>query len=395
VLRESYWLRDVATKVVRRVKKLAGRPDNSPWVLRPSAEAASGAPSYVDFVVGLDFLSNTALLTKLFHEALSPYGLSLLVANKHNVHSLTQEIAAGRLKPHVYLDLCSAVDPAFGDLLRAAAGAGVYTIGEPAKLDVWTYKARAQHKLEEAGLPVPPTVVVRAGEPSRELTADERAAVGERCVIKPSWGVAGKGVMVGVKPTRENIEAARQFDLKDDYLVQRMIKWERFGNRTAYLRGYNVLGTRTLLWWSPETKQYDLLTWDDVRRYDLMPAVDLIDRLARLTGLDYFSSEIAVTSGVGQPRLVLIDYCNDQCDLNPSTEQADGLPVEWTKWACERFAEFVWRRKHGVEAPAGHAMWLPGGTGGAPSSTSSSTGTTTTAGGTGGHPGKPRMVSAA
>jgi hypothetical protein len=359
VFKDAYWLRDAANKAVRRAKKLIGRPDNSPWVLRPT-RAARGETAYVDFVVGLDFLGNNAVLTRMFQEAMAPYGLSLLVANKHNAATLTHELRAGTIRPHVYLDLCSAVHPEFGTLLKAAADAGVYTVGHPAKLEQWTYKARAQKALEDAGLPVPPTVVIRAGDPTRELTADERQHVGDRCVIKPSWGVAGKGVVANVQPTAQNIEAARQFNPKDDYLVQRMIKWERFGQRTAYLRGYNVLGYRTLLWWAPETKMYDLVTWDDVREHDLMPAVELIDRVAAVTGMDYFSSEIAITNGVGQPRFVLIDYVNDQCDMNPITAQPDGPPEEWVKWVCERFAEFVWRKKHGVEPPDGHSMWLAG-----------------------------------
>ena len=359
----AYWFRDLSNKAARRVKKLLGRPDPTPWVLRPNSAARRGSRSsaYVDFILALDFLNNNATLTRMFHEALSPYGLSLLVANKTNVAKLTTEIAAGKIRPNVLLDLCSACEPAFGELLKAAAKAGVYTIGEPAKLEQWTYKARAQKKLEDAGLPVPPTVLIRATDKSRDLTADQRQAIGEKCVIKPSWGVAGKGVMANVKPTAENIEKARQFDPKDDYLVQRLIKWEKFGGqRTAYLRGYNVLGCRTLLWWAPETRIYDLVTWDDFRQHDLMPAIDLIDRMARLTGMDYFSSEIAITNAVGQPRFILIDYCNDQCDLNPQSAQADGPPDEWVKWACGRFAEFVWRTRQGIQAPEGHELWLAG-----------------------------------
>ena len=359
MFKDAYWLRDAANKAVRRVKKLIGRPDNSPWVLRPG-RAARGGVSYVDFVVGLDFIGNTAPLTRMFQEAMAPYGLSLLVANKHNVASLARELRGGAIRPYVYLDLCSAVHPEFGDLLKAAAAAGVYTVGHPDKLDQWTYKARAQKALEQAGLPVPATVLIGANEPTRELTAEERQALGDRCVIKPSWGVAGKGVVANVRPTAENIEAARKFDPRDDYLVQRMIKWEKFGTRTAYLRGYNVLGYRTLLWWAPETKLYDLVTWEDVRNHDLMPAIGLIDRMAALTGIDYFSSEIAITNGVGQPRFILIDYCNDQCDLNPVSAQPDGPPDEWSKWVCGRFAEFVWRKKHGIEPPDGHWVWLAG-----------------------------------
>jgi hypothetical protein len=349
--------RDLANKAVRRARKLIGRPDETPWVLRP--RGAGGGKRYVDFVIGLDFLNNNATLTRMLQEAMTPYRLSLLVANRINVGKLTAAYRAGRDVPLVYLDLCSAIAPEFGELLRAAAAAGAYTIGQPKLLDQWTYKARAQKRLEEAGLPVPATVVIAAGEASRELTAEERQAVGERCIIKPSWGVAGKGVVANVKPTAEAIEAARQFEPKDDYLVQRMIKWEKLGGgRTAYLRGYNVLGSRTLLWWAPETKLYELLTWADLREYDLMPAVELIDRMARVTGMDYFSSEIAITSGVGQPRFVLIDYCNDQCDMNPVSAQADGPPDAWVRWVCERMAEFVWRKKHGRGESVGSALWL-------------------------------------
>jgi len=359
-LGRAYWLRDRVNKAVRRVKKVLGRPDNSPWVLRPGGGSRIG-DRYVDFVVGIDFLGNNSTLAGMFHRALSPLGLSFLIANKHNVQRLIEDTKRGKVQPYVYLDLCSAVQPIFGDLLRAMAGAGAYTIGEPAKLEQWTYKARAQKRLEEAGLPVPPTVVIRAGEPGRDLTSEEMRAVGEKCVIKPSWGVAGKGVMANVPPTAQNIEAARKFEPSDDYLVQRMIRWESFGHRTAYLRGYNIVGYRTLLWWAPETKLYDALTWEDFRRHDLLGAVEIIDKMASVTGMDFFSSEIAITNGVGQPRFVVIDYCNDQCDMNPVSEQPDGPPDVWVRWVVERFAEYVWRRKHGVSAPAGHSMWLPGG----------------------------------
>jgi hypothetical protein len=354
------WVRDYLSKAARRVRKVMGRPDNSPWVLRPSGRSRVG-DRFVDFVVGIDFLGNNSTLAEMFHRSLSPYGLSFLIANKYNVDRLIEQTRRGRVRPYVYLDLCSAVEPVFGGLLRAMAGAGVYTIGEPAKLDVWTHKARAQKRLEEAGLPVPATVLIKSGEPTRELTGEELRAVGEKCVIKPSWGVAGKGVKAGVRPTAENIETARKFAPEDDFLVQRMVRWEAFGARTAYVRGYNIVGYRTLLWWAPETKLYDLLTWEDFRRHDLLGAVEVIDKMAAVTGMDFFSSEIAITNGVGQPRFVVIDYCNDQCDLNPVSGQADGPPDVWTDWVVQRFAEFVWRKKNGVGETGGHSLWLASG----------------------------------
>jgi hypothetical protein len=91
----------------------------------------------------------------MFHEALSPYGLSLLVANKHNVAALTGRRPRGRLKPTLPR-LCSACDPAFGELLKAADAAGVHTIGQPAKArPSGPYKARGASEARRRGLARP------------------------------------------------------------------------------------------------------------------------------------------------------------------------------------------------------------------------------------------------
>jgi hypothetical protein len=131
-----------------------------------------------------------------------------------------------------------------------------------------------------------------------------------------------------------------------------MISWTRFGDRPAYLRAYNLLGHRSLMWWCKENghDKYELLTWADLQRYDLLPAVDLIDRVAVTSGVDFFSSEIAITSADGPDRFVLIDYINDQCDMDPeSRPDIVPIPEPWVKWVCARLAEFCWRRKHGRE----------------------------------------------
>jgi hypothetical protein len=213
----------------------------------------------------------------------------------------------------------------------------------------WVLKSQSHPKLLEAGLPLPPTVILKSGEPDRELTAAERAAVGERVVIKPSFGEAAKGCVVGVEPTLENIRQARDYDRKFDWLIQKMITWTRTEDRPAYLRAYNVCGHRTLMWWAQEhaQKPYELLSWDDLRKYDLMGAVEIIDRLSDVTGMDFFSTEIAITKEAGPDRFVLIDYVNDQCDMD-HTDSPYSPPEEFSRFVCQRLAEFTYRRKQGL-----------------------------------------------
>jgi hypothetical protein len=289
---------------------------------------------------------------------MSAYGLSCQLVNSTNVERMLEDVEAGRFRPNVYLDLSSRPDDAFEKLLYAAHRAGAHTIRNPADTK-WVLKSQSHPKLLEAGLPLPPTVILKSNESDRELTAEEHAAVGERVVIKPSFGEAAKGCVVGIEPTLENIRQARDYERKFDWLIQKMIRWTRLGDRPAYLRAYNVCGHRTLMWWAKENSQdaYDLLSWDELRKYDLMGAVEIIDRLSDVTGMDFFSTEIAITKESGPDRFVLIDYVNDQCDMDP-TDNPYSPPEPFCRFVCQRLAEFTYRKKQGLPKPDYRGLFL-------------------------------------
>lgn len=344
-----YALRKFAEKVGRKVKRLAGRPDNSPWIMEPRPTPRT---AMVDFIFALDYLSPGAEMLRIMHEAMSAYGLSFLLVNKTNVEKVTKDVEAGYVRPSVYLDLSSYTGDAFENLLYTCARHGVHTLRRPEHTK-WILKASAHEALERAGIPVPPTVIFKRNDPDRELTPEELRKVGPRVVIKPSNGGANKGVVIGVAPTAEAIAQARDFNRADDWLVQRMMTWDTFDNgRSAYVRAYGICGERTLLWWSfqGETAGYAPLTWADLEKYELWPAVKLIDRVAKLTGMDYFSVEIAIGGDEMNRSFTLIDYVNDQCDLNYEAHPIYSPPVGFTRWGCRRLAEFVWRKKTGKPA---------------------------------------------
>lgn len=346
MLARSIPLRRVIEKSRRRLLRLAGRPDNSPWILDPAPRRDT---TYVDFLVALDYLSPNSRLVRLLHDAFSPLGLSFLLVNNTNVESIHRQITSGRCRPHVYLDLSSRPGDPFEQLLFAAARAGSHAIRRP-EHSGWVLKAQSHPVLASAGLPVPPTVILKAEDPDRELTMEEKLLLGPRVVIKPSFGEAAKGVVTNAAPSMENIASARNYNRAFDWLVQKQVTWTRFEQRPAYLRAYYCCGHRTLLWWCKENghEGYDLLTWSDLRRYDLLPAVEIVDRIAELTGMDFFSSEIAITGESGPDRFVLIDYINDQCDMDPHAHPRYSPPEPFARWVCQRLAEFTFRKKHGL-----------------------------------------------
>lgn len=317
-------------------------------ILHPSKD--TGRRAYVDFAFGLDYLSLNSGLLRIMHEAMSAYGLSCLLINNSSVKEAIESVKKGSLRPLVYLDLCSGPGTIFQDLLRTMAAAGVHSLCDPKTLE-WTFKANSHPALEKAGLPLPPSVILKRTDSDRDLTADELARVGDRCVIKPSFGVAGLGAVIGVQPTRTQIATARDYNRNDDWLIQKMMSWTKFGERQAYIRAYNILGYRTIMWWNNE-KGYTSLTWDDLQRHDLLPTVEMIDRIVAVTGVEFFSTEIAITADRGQAptneRFCLIDYINDQCDIDPHAQPGRSPPEKWSKWICERMAEFTWRKRRGL-----------------------------------------------
>ncbi len=349
-----YPLRRTADKARRRLRVLAGKPDNTPWLLSP--KPLSARPAYADFIFTLDYLSTNSKLLRMMHEAMSAYGLSVLLVNESNVASVTRDVQRGAFA-HTFTWTSARPGDVYEQLLYSAANAGVRTIRNPDHTK-WVLKADLHLALEQAGFPLPPTVILRADEPDRDLTPEERQRLGDVVAIKPSFGEAGKGVRLNREPSLEVISKARDFNRKDDWLIQKMMRWTRAGERPAYVRAYNVLGHRSMLWWSGERGGYECLSWEEFEKYDLFPAMRLVDRLAELNGMEFFSSEICAVADSGPDRFCLIDYTNDQCDIDPESSPSASPPQVWAQWVCRRFAEFTWRIKHGLDPMPDKSFYL-------------------------------------
>ena len=92
----------------------------------------------------------------------------------------------------------------------------------------------------------------------------------------------------------------------------------------VYFRAYFVFGGVWLSWWNCFTDRYRLVTPTERESLGLAPLEDLIRRIAALTGMNFFSSEIAQTE---PGEFVVIDYVNDQCHmLSQSAAPQIGVP---------------------------------------------------------------------
>jgi hypothetical protein len=244
-------------------------------------------------------------------------------------------------------------DPAdvFSRLVATAEKLGVRMVDPPSKALPVFDKAAVHPRLLGSGLHVPPTVLVEAAAvESWQPTEEERLLLGSPFVVKPSLGYGRKGVVLdAVGPA----DLRRSLALWPDrtLLLQRRIQPRLIEGDPAYFRVYFVAGKTWACWWNCFTDRYRELGPEDEARLGLGALHAITRRLAEVSGLRLFSTEICVDLS-GQP--VVIDPINDQVHLlTQSAHPGIGVPDRVVAGIADALLDLVigWSREDRVGSP--------------------------------------------
>jgi hypothetical protein len=319
-------------------------------------------------------------------QACADRGLSCLLVHDGIVHEVIQRLTTGRLSIGYHLDYFALwhVDDPYARLAIAVQDSGGRPVNPPARARTFTDKAAAHAELVRNNLGVPATIVLRPWFAERPLTVRERAHLrldepGTRLYVKPVNGFSMKGIVriddVRSEVLSAKIAAARQYDPRDSYLLQRDVRFpelecEDGTKRPAYWRVLSCLGELTAFWWSPldparpDRPSYRAVTPAEMRRHRLQPVLAFAEALGELSGLDWFSTELCLSDGPetsrfritgadgSERRLVAIDYLNDQCDVDVQSRWAGAVPDRFVQGVAERFAEEAWRLRQAKLRPS-------------------------------------------
>jgi hypothetical protein len=130
-------------------------------------------------------------------------------------------------------------------------------------------------------------------------------------VIKPAMGYGRRGVILDAVGEGDLERSAAAWP-DAHYLLQRREVVAELEGQPAYFRVFYVFGSVWYCWWNCHTDGYRRVTPEEEQRHGLAVLGDIVRRVAALTGMRFFSSEIAMTE---PGRFVLIDYVNDQCHM--------------------------------------------------------------------------------
>jgi hypothetical protein len=245
------------------------------------------------------------------------------------VDSFYQTLKEKKIWPRVLLNMHSEhhlPDEIYHRLVKLAAEQHTQVIDPPDRALAAFDKAKLHPQLIAAGIHVPYTVVVAREEAGTfQLTQEQKEELGSPFVIKPAMGYGRKGLV---------LDATSEKDLERSilgwgdgyYLLQRKIVPRDIQGAPAYFRVYFVFGQVWFTWWNCFKDNYRVVTPHEGSEYNLKPLEEIIRRTAAITGMNFFSSEIAQTD-LGE--FVAIDYMNDQCHmLCQSANPQLGVPEE-------------------------------------------------------------------
>jgi hypothetical protein len=246
-------------------------------------------------------------------------GLNFFLIEPLWVAGFLENLRAGGVWCRVLLNMHSdhhRPEDVYHRLVALAAQRGVTVIDPPETAIAAFDKARLHPRLIEAGLAVPPSVIVPREEAGRfKLSAEQAATIGAPFVIKPNMGYGRRGVVLDAMSEADLWRSVAAWD-NSHYLLQKKIVPRQIEGRPAYFRVYHVFGEVWVCWWNHQTDEYRRLRPGDLDEATLETLRQTVRRIAALTSMSFFSSEIAVDES---NQFIVIDYVNDQCHLLTQT----------------------------------------------------------------------------
>lgn len=293
-----------------------------------------------DWDYDLDFVN-------FLEESGHKHKLTTFVIWRGNLEDSYQQLLNGWMEFKFLFDRASDTSPEFQKIQKLVITNSARVL-EPLESLAWASDKATMHlEFISNGLYTPYTIILPPYETHENcyLSVDELAKLGRTFIIKPANTTGGGIGVVDGAETLQDVLKARQSHHKDKYLLQEKVQpLERDGYR-FWFRGFYACGLVQCSWWNNQTHLYRILTREEIRKYKLKPLFEIVEKIAQVSKLFFFSTEIALTEN-GQ--FIVVDYVNESCDMRLQSKALDGVPDQIVKNSADYIIRYV---KKQLESP--------------------------------------------
>ncbi len=288
-----------------------------------------------------DFIN---LVEDRFREA----GLTTFIISEHNINEVLEKVMKRKLHFNFYLDRAWDVDERFENLGRILLRRKAVLFNPYKNVLHAIDKASMHLEFITAGLNVPYSIIIPPHSENEEIfiSVENLAKLGRPFIIKPCNTTGGGiGVVTGAETLKEIIDE-RITNCDDKYLLQEKIYPKILEGRRAWFRSFWAFGKAIPVWWDDQTHLYETLQPEHYINYRLRKLRQITRKIAELTMLDFFSTEIVLTE---DDNFLLIDYVNDQCDMRIKSRHYDGIPDNIVNEIIKSMLRYTIRKKSSAE----------------------------------------------
>ena len=265
--------------------------------------------------------------TSLIEQIFQKDGLKTFIIGEHNLYEISQRLKEKKLGFKAFFDRASDEDYNFVEITKILHRKKTHLFNPSHIVEKVIDKSIMHDVLQNAGIQVPYTVIIPPFEKRKTVSIPEKEfeKLGTPFIIKPAY-YSGGGDSVNTNATTiADVINARMHYTDDSFLVQKKIYPKIIENRRAWFRPFYAFGHTIPTWWDDQTHLYSIMTQNDIRKYRLQKILTITKKIAELSRLDYFTTEIAQD---GKGEFFVIDYVNDQCDMRLQHHHYDGVPEE-------------------------------------------------------------------
>jgi hypothetical protein len=260
----------------------------------------------------------------------------LLQITPENLADTIQLLGNEEITFRTFFDRASDADPHFIPIVQWACHHIAHHIN-PHELACRAWDKVAMHQAISVHMDTPFTLILPSFDEQPLLSAIDLASLGESFIIKPAYGGGGDGVITEATSLNQVLVARQQFP-SQRYLLQAHIIPVRLGSRKAWFRVVYCAGKAYPCWWDNCTHIYAPVISAEETCYHLESLRHITSSIARMCGLELFSTEITLTP---DGRFVVVDYVNDPIDLRLQSKTFDGVPDDIVRDIAERLAELA------------------------------------------------------
>ena len=261
----------------------------------------------------------------LIEKTLQESDLTTFRISYNNINEITRKIENRELQFDAFLDRASDVEPDFEPLAKFLSRRKTQILNPYKNIKHAIDKASMHLEFITAGLNVPYSIIIPPHNEEKEIyiSLDDLAILGRPFIIKPcNTTGGGVGVVTGAETLKEVYEE-RVTNLNDKYILQQKIYPAVLGGKRTWFRCFWAFGKAILTWWDDQTHVYSEITDDELNNLGLKKMFSITKTIAKITDLDFFSTEIVYTD---EKKFIVIDYVNDQCDMRFKSKHFDGVP---------------------------------------------------------------------